>query len=490
MPRRARLFLISVLAMAVASTAVACEAGGSAPPQAAGPPGAPGSKPNIVLVLTDDLSMNLLPYLPHVQDMVKNGTSFANYTVTDSLCCPSRSSLFTGMLPHDTGVFTNGGKDGGYATFHGRGDDKSTYATSLRQAGYRTAMMGKYLNGYTPKSDGVPPGWNEWDVAGNGYPEFNYDLNENGTVKHYGKKPEDYLVDVMAGKAARFVTDSAAEHTPFVLELATFAPHSPYTPAPRDATAFPGLTAPRGPAFDSLPSSPPSWLASRTPLTDKEKQKIDKDFRKRAQAVQSVDKMIGTVQAALDKAGVRGNTDLVFTSDNGYHMGEYRLTPGKQTAFDTDVHVPLVVTGPGVKAGATVNQPAENIDLRPTFEALAGASTPAQVDGESLLPLLNGTTPPAWRSVGLVEHHGPDFDKTDPDKPTKNSGNPTTYEAIRSADYTYVEYADGAKEYYDRRTDPQELHNTAAQLPADKAQQLHDTLRAMTLCHGTQACRH
>ncbi|MDT8914485.1 sulfatase [Amycolatopsis sp. PS_44_ISF1] len=486
MSQRARLLLTAALVVALASTA-ACTAGSSAAPGSAGPP---GGKPNLVLVLTDDLSTNLLPYLPHVQDLAKTGTSFANYTVTDSLCCPSRSSLFTGMMPHDTGVFTNGGQDGGYGVFHGRGDDKSTYATSLQQAGYRTAMMGKYLNGYQPKTDGVPPGWNEWDVAGNGYGEFNYDLNENGTVKHYGKKPEDYLVDVMAGKAAQFVSGSAAAHTPFAIELATFAPHGPYTPAPRDADAFPGLTAPRGPAFDTLPSAAPSWLASRTPLTDAEKQSIDKDFRKRAQAVQSVDKMIGTVEDALDKAGVRGNTDLVFTSDNGYHMGEYRLTPGKQTAFDTDVHVPLVVSGPGVKSGATVSQPAENVDLRPTFEALAGAATPAEVDGESLVPLLNGTSPPAWRTVGLVEHHGPDFDQADPDKPTKHSGNPSTYEAIRSTTYTYVEYKDGTKEYYDRSTDPQELHNTAAQLPADKAQQLHDTLQAMISCHGATACRH
>ncbi|WP_103347785.1 sulfatase [Amycolatopsis sp. CA-128772] len=478
--------LIPALTVALASTAVACSVGSSAPSQ---PSGSAGSKPNIVLVLTDDLSMNLLQYLPHVQEMARTGTSFANYTVTDSLCCPSRSSLFTGMLPHDTGVFTNGGKDGGYAVFHGRGDDKSTYATSLQQAGYHTAMMGKYLNGYDPKTDAVPPGWNEWDVAGNAYGEFDYDLNENGTLKHYGKNPEDYLVDVMAGKAAQFVSTSAAAHAPFAIELATFAPHGPYTPAPRDADAFPGLTAPRGPAFDALPSAAPPWLASRTPLTDKEKTTIDKDFRKRAQAVQSVDKMIGTVQDALDQAGVRGSTDIVFTSDNGYHMGEYRLTPGKQTAFDTDVHVPLVITGPGVKAGVTVNQPAENIDLRPTFEALAGASTPTQVDGESLVPLLTGTTPQAWRTVGLIEHHGPDFDKADPDKPKKNSGNPSTYEAIRGVTYTYVEYTDGTKEYYDRRTDPQELHNTATQLAPDEAQRLHDTLQAMISCHGATACR-
>jgi arylsulfatase A-like enzyme len=487
MSHRTRVLLTSALAVVLMSTAAACTTGGSTSPR---PSGAAGGKPNIVLVLTDDLSMNLLQYLPHVQDMTRTGTTFADYTVTDSLCCPSRSSLFTGMLPHDTGVFTNSGQDGGYAAFHGRGDDKSTFATSLQQVGYRTAMMGKYLNGYDPKTDGVPPGWNEWDVAGNGYGEFDYDLNENGTVEHYGKAPQDYLVDVMAGKAAQFVGSSAGARTPFAIELATFAPHGPYTPAPRDADAFPGLTAPRGPAFDVLPSSAPPWLASRTPLTDGEKEQIDKAFRKRAQAVRSVDTMIGTVQAALDKAGVRDDTVIVFTSDNGYHMGEYRLTPGKQTAFDTDVHVPLVVTGPGVEAGATVDRPAENIDLRPTFEALAGARTPDQVDGESLVPLLNGATPQPWRTVGLVEHHGPDFDSTDPDKPKKNSGNPSTYEAIRGTTFTYVEYTDGTKEYYDRTQDPQELHNTAAELPPDTAKQLHETLRAMTSCHGATACRH
>ena len=112
------------------------------------------------------------------------------------------------------------------------------------------------------------------------------------------------------------------------------------------------------------------------------------------------------------------------------------------------------------------------------------------MDGESLVPLLTRAMPGAWRTAGLTEHHGPDFDKTDPDKPKENSGNPSTYEAIRSTTYTYIEYQDGTKEYYDRSKDPQELHNTAAQLPPDTAKQLHDTLQAMIACHGAAACRH
>lgn len=438
-------------------------------------------RPNIVFVLTDDLAMNLVPYMPQVQALARTGTTFADYTVTDSLCCPSRSSIFTGKFPHDTGVFTNG-DDGGFGVFHQR-DEGSTFATDLQQAGYRTAMMGKYLNGYLPKDEFVPPGWTEWDVAGNGYGEYDYNLLENGRIKHYAKTPSDYLTDVVSGKAQQFVTASAQAKKPFLIEVATFAPHAPYTPAEVDKSKFPGLTAPRTAAFDTLPTAAPAWLTGRAALTDQEKKAIDTDFRKRVQAVQAVDRMVGALRATLTTAGVAGNTLVVFSSDNGYHMGEHRLNPGKQTAFDTDVHVPLIVAGPGVPAGATVPQPAENIDLRPTFADLAGAPIPGDVNGRSLRPLLTGKPPGDWRTAALIEHHGPDGDPSDPDYPAKNSGNPPTYSAIRTVDHTYVEYADGTKEYYDRTTDPDQLHNTAAQLTAGQAAQLHRTLTTLTGCH-------
>ena len=483
---RSRFVLVAAAAAVVFGLATACTSGDA---ETSCRPVSLPAKPNVVFVLTDDLSMNLVQYMPHVQAMAKSGTSFANYTVTDSLCCPSRASTFTGKFPHDTGIFTNGGDDGGFTEFHKRDEEASTFATSLQKSGYHTAMMGKYLNGYEPTKDGVPTGWNEWDVAGSGYKEFDYDLNADGHVEHHAHAPADYLTDVVGGKASAFVTASASAHTPFMLEVATFAPHSPYTPAPQDENAFPGLKAPRGPSYDTLPENAPKWLASRKPLSDKEQRKIDDGFRKRAQAVQAVDRLIGGLQATLQKAGVADSTEIVFSSDNGYHMGEYRLTPGKMTAFDTDVNVPLVVSGPGVRAGQTVTSPAENIDLRPTFEALGHAATPSDVDGTSLVPLLTGAAPSGWRTTALVEHHGPDNDKADPDHPGKHSGNPTTYEAIRTTSYTYVEYADGTKEYYDRVTDPQELHNTAAGLPAQTVAQLHATVQAMAACHGSAACR-
>jgi len=492
--------LLCLIAVVVTVTVTGCTAGSSpsAPPPSAPPPSAasppPASRPNVVFVLTDDLSMNLVQYMPAVLALEKAGTTFSNYTVTDSLCCPSRSSIFSGKFPHNTGVFTNGGADGGFDVFRSRGEESATFATALQQVGYRTAMMGKYLNGYNPKDalggaqPYVPPGWNEWDVAGNGYPEFNYDLNQNSQVTRYGSAPGDYLTDVLSAKGSAFITASAAANTPFLLELATFAPHAPYTPAPQDANTFPGLQAPRGPAFDTLPSNPPPWLAGRAPLSAAETSKIDTDFRKRVQAVQSVDRMIANLEATLTKTGQASNTDIVFSSDNGYHMGEYRLNPGKMTAFDTDINVPLVAAGPGIKADNVVNAPVQNIDLAPTFEALGAAATPADVDGRSLAPMLAGQPDTGWRTAALVEHHGPDIDPTDPDRPGKNSGNPTSYQALRTTTYTYVEYTDGTKEYYDRSTDPGELNNTAATLPAATLAALHTDLAAMTSCRGQTAC--
>ena len=173
-------------------------------------------------------------------------------------------------------------------------------------------------------------------MAGNGYPEYNYDLNENHAVVHYGGSPADYLTDVVSGKGRSFIQNSVAAGKPFLLEIATFAPHGPFTPADEDLTDFPGLTAPRTPAFNKLPANAPSWLAGNGPLTTAEKTTIDTNFRKRAQAVQAVDRLIRDLRTQLTASGVADNTYLVFTSDNGFHMGEYRLTSGKQTAFGRD----------------------------------------------------------------------------------------------------------------------------------------------------------
>jgi arylsulfatase A-like enzyme len=324
-------------------------------------------------------------------------------------------------------------------------------------------------------------------VAGNGYPEFNYNLNQDGRIVRYGDKPSDYLTDVLSGLAVRFIKQPGG--TPFLIEIATFAPHAPYTPAPRDVDALPGLRAPHTPAFDAAPDAHAAkWLLAHTPLSSADTANIDRDFRKRAQSVLAVDKMIGELQAAVAAIGATSNTYFVFSSDNGYHMGEHRLLPGKMTAYDTDIRVPLIVTGPGVPVGVTIDAIAENVDLCSTFNELGGAATSANVDGRSLVSLMHGQQAPEWRTVALVEHRGPHNDRTDPDAPAARSGNPTTYEAIRARSSVYVEYDTGEKEYHDLVADPYELLNSFASLPAEQQTLLHATLDAVKACHDAKTC--
>jgi arylsulfatase A-like enzyme len=443
---------------------------------------------NVVFILTDDLSWNLVQYMPHVLDMQKRGTTFSHYYVTDSLCCPSRSSIFTGKFPHNTTVFTNSGANGGYQQFEKAGNATATFATLLGGAGYHVGMMGKYLNGYTPKVNMQDPGWTEWDVSGEGgYNEFGYDLNQNGTVKTYGNAPTAYMVDVLSGLGTTFVSSSASGR--FLLEIATFAPHAPYTPAPRYVGKF-NVMLPRTPPFDTRNTNPPTWLAEHPDLTTTDMQTLDTGFNLRVEAVQAVDDLIAALETAVTDAGVGANTYFVFSSDNGYHMGEHMLLAGKQTAFETDINVPLIVVGPGVPPGVTVDSIVENIDLCPTFAELAGAAAPAGADGHSLVALLHGQTVSDWRNVALIEHHGPDLETMDPSDPDNEdkSVQPNSYEAIRMTDSVYVEYQDGEKEYYDLATDPNELTNTASSLSTAQVQQFHGTITAIQTCQGASSC--
>jgi N-acetylglucosamine-6-sulfatase len=451
------------------------------------PPTPLAARPNIVFVLVDDLSKNLVPYMPNVLQLERDGTSFTNYTVTDSLCCPSRASILTGQYPHNTGIVKNHGSDGGFLLFRARGEEKSTFATDLRKAGYRTGFLGKYLNEYEPESGYVPPGWDHWVAGGNAYAHVDYALNENGAVKRYGSRPQDYLTDVLSAEAQKFIETSAGKK-PFLLEISTYNPHLPYPPAPRDAASFPGLTGPRGAAYGKVPKNAPAWLAPHPPLTAAQIAHMDKGFRKRVQSVQSIDRMLGELRATLTKTGIAENTIVVFSSDNGYHMGEYRLNPGKQTAFDTDVNVPLIAAGAGVRAGRSSPALVENVDLRPTFGSLAGARIPAEVDGRDITPLLGGMAPAQWRTGALIEHSDPATDPADPDYQKESENTPPSYHALRTEAFTWVEYVDGTREYYDRRSDPDQMLNLAGGLDPERVGALEEQLHALVTCAGA-SCR-
>ncbi|HMJ04444.1 MAG TPA: sulfatase-like hydrolase/transferase, partial [Conexibacter sp.] len=273
------------------------------------------------------------------------------------------------------------------------------------------------------------------------------------------------------------------------LNLWTFAPHSPATPAPQDRNRFATVTAPRDASFDEADMlDKPAWLRGHRPLAAREIERIDQTFRQRVRAVQAVDRMVGRLQRRLRAAGVARNTYVVFSSDNGFHQGQHRLAPGKLTAYDPDVRVPLVVSGPGVPAGRTVDAMTENTDLCPTFAELAGAPAPPTADGRSLVPLLRGEPVDDWRDAVLIEHRGNVSGVNDPDLPPAGSGNPPTYEALRSQDALYVEYADGERELYDLASDPFQLRNLAREAPPERLARFSGALAMMASCRGPGQC--
>jgi N-acetylglucosamine-6-sulfatase len=480
-----RRFRIAAGLVAVAAIVVVALWGGG-PGREPEPAAAAPKKPNVIFVLTDDLSWDLVRAMPNVQKLQRRGMTFTRYTVTDSLCCPSRSSIFTGRFPHNTGVFTNTGADGGYQVFKARGWEAQTFGAALQPLGYRTGFMGKYLNGYLPRM-GAVPGWTTWVGAGNAYGEFNYNLNEDGRIVHYAATPADYLTDVMAAKGSAFIDAAATAGQPFALEISTFAPHQPATPAPRDANLFPNAKAPRGGAFNRNNINPPKWLGRRSPLTAQQIATLDQLYRKRLQSIQAVDDLIGRLRATLKARGLLDDTYIVFSSDNGFHLGEHRLMQGKMTAFDTDIRLPLIVAGPGVPKNTTSTRLVQNVDLHPTFIALAGGKPGAGVDGRSIVPLLNGARVP-WRTAALIEHHGPDTSGADPDRPVPGGANPTSYEAIRLQNAVYVEYVNGDREYYRIDRDPDERVNVYGRLGAKERAALSARVKALASCRGGASC--
>lgn len=215
---------------------------------------------------------------------------------------------------------------------------------------------------------------------------------------------------------------------------------------------------------------------------------IDRDFRKRTQSVLAVDKMIADLHAALAAVGEADNTYVVFSSDNGYHMGEHRLMPGKMTAYDTDIHVPLIITDPGVPEGVTIDAIAENVDLHARFTEPAGVPAASSVDGRRLVPLLRGQTVADRRTGALIELRAPRKEPLDPDRPGPRGGNPTTHEAISSQTFLYVEYADGQKEYHSLVSDPDELRNAFSSLPPKDKAWLHATIETVRTCQDAASC--
>jgi N-acetylglucosamine-6-sulfatase len=425
------------------------------------PPGLKG-KPNIVLILADDQTLSEMGHMATVtSELVDKGMTFKNGFVVNPLCCPSRTSILTGKYSHSTHVYTNLPPFGGFSAF---GDqDRSTIATWLQKAGYDTGLIGKYLNGYN-KAPYVAPGWDTWQAfVRDQY--FDWTQSDRGRRLSFGKAAADYSTTVAGQDAVKFIT-SAPSDRPIFLYFAPKAPHVPATPEPKYAQSLLDLPPYRPPNFNEADvSDKPAWLQALPPLTPKQIKASDLFVRHQFEALLSVDDQVKNILDALQQSGRLSNTFIVYFSDNGLENGSHRLL-NKQVPYEEAIHVPLVIRyDPITGLHATTNDSfALNVDLAPTFAAVAGIDAPG-AEGKSLIPLLEGKDV-AWRTEFVIEH------EVEPHK----SGAPT-FCAVRTTRYTYVLYSGGAgEELYDLQTDPFELQNLAgrpdqatlqAQLKAD-----------------------
>ncbi len=498
----------------------------AAPETPAPPAGTPSeqtdARPNIVFVLTDDLDYASIEHMPQLKKLLTDqGTTLSNFLISMPLCCPSRATILRGQYGHNTQIMGNDLPFGGFVKFYELGEEESTCATWLQEAGYRTMLAGKYLNAFPDKSDlmHIPPGWTEWfsPMQGEAYTQFDYTLNENGQQVAYGNGPDEYGTDVYARRTLEFIQRSAQEGQPFFAHISVYAPHWPTTPAPRHANLFADAQAPRTPNFDEEDvSDKPSYIRNLPLLTEENISRIDEEWRQRLRSMQAVDEMIKSIVDMLEATGQLDNTYIFFTSDNGYHFGNHRQLLGKTAPYEEEIRVTMVVRGPGVPAGRTLEHLTGNIDLAPTWAGIAGIAPPDFVDGRSLLPLL-GDNPPAtseWRQCFLLEHapfelpgqsrlaskatNTPAGLLEPPDPEDEHSSGTLAaltsgteslpYRGVRTMRYVYVEYPTDEQELYDLEEDPYQLENIVARAEPRLVDELAARLQELAACSGGE-CR-
>jgi arylsulfatase A-like enzyme len=470
---------LALLALAAAVAAL----GGAARDQAVS---APAAKPNVVVIMTDDQTVESLRVMANVQRVLAaRGTTFTNSFVSYALCCPSRATYLTGQYPHNHGVLGNAAPNGGYYKL----DGSNTLPVWLQRAGYFTAHIGKYLNGYgTRNAREIPPGWNDWQgaVDPTTYRFYNYTVNENGTPKAYGTGPAMYQTDVFTEKALAVIRARAPQQQPFFLSLAYLAPHSggpretddpanigTPVPAPRHRNRFAAEALPQPPSFNEADmSDKPAAMRNRPLLGPARIAAVRESYQQRLESLLAVDEGVARIVAELERLGELDRTLIVFTADNGFFHGEHRVPQGKVLLYEPSIRVPLIVAGLDVRAGRRSAVPVSNVDLAPTIAAFAGATPLRRVDGRSLRPILRDPNV-GWGRDLLIEREP----------------GAATFAALHTPRFVYAEHGSGEKELYDLQVDPDQLVSRHADpgyaaVRTGLAQRLFDLRR----CAG-DACR-
>ena len=427
----------------------------------------PTTRPNVILILTDDMRWDELANMPNVRSLLMaHGVTFTRAFVSNSLCCPSRAGTLSGQFSSRNRVWNNDWTRrspwGGFRSFLPH--EHRTLAVWLHDAGYQTSLVGKYLNGYGEDSTplGPRPGWDNWEAFYGGTKYYDYQLNLNGTLSQYGESPDDYSTTVLENLATEYVQHAPID-SPFFLYFAPYAPHEPFLPAPAYADALPWCAAGTLPPGCYRPytspniaevnvSDKPTWV-QRLPLRGA---RWNPFRRHQEQQLLSVDDAVGALVAAVAARGQLSHTMFVFTSDNGLSGGSHRWI-GKKTPWEEAIRVPMVVRYDPLTAprAGTVDASAMllNADFAPSVLAATGVVRPAdyRFDGRSWLPLLRDA-PIHWRTAFPLEH-------------LSHAGvDPPSYCGVRTdgwgdlpGQWMFVRYIRGAEELYHLNADPYEL---------------------------------
>ena len=439
---------------------------------------------NVVMILVDDARVDDLATMPYVQQMIGNrGATFSQSYAPYPVCAPDRATLLTGQYAHNHGVLTNSPVEGGFAQFR----DTQTIATWLNPA-YETGFAGKYINGYglNGTKTYVPPGWDEWHASLS--PENYVDpaLNDNGVVSTY---TGGYLTDVLANKSVDFINTSSAGAEPFFLMASFPAPHNGTPAEAGDPVGYPtpNVGTRHAGEFETRPLDPAPAF-NEDPINDKPVKPalltqadiaaITELDQQRAESLLYVEDAVKRIIDTLTARGELQNTYIIFTSDNGFLLGEHRLT-GKGTPYEESIGVPLLIRGPTIPQGSVVRQQTGAMDIAPTILGMTGrtAAPGFVIDGVNALPMISN--PSLYANRPIVLEVGP----TQP-------GGAYAYHGIRTPEWKYVERLVRQRlELYDLVADPYELVNRSrpTRYDADEAR-MKALLDQYIYCAGA-ACR-
>ncbi|KAJ7268531.1 alkaline-phosphatase-like protein [Mycena rebaudengoi] len=443
--------------------------------------------PNIVFILTDDqdLLLDSLDYMPNVKELLTDkGAYYRRHYCTVSLCCPSRVSLLTGKAAHNTNVTSVQPPYGGYQKFVQEGLNSDYLPIWLQKAGYNTYYTGKLMNGHTIENYKAP------FVQGFTKSSFLLDpgmYNYLNSIWQTGTDapqifPKQHIQDLTNERAYALLDDAVQQDVPFFLTIAPVAPHaqfidnltnpplftdiSPPIPQEKFKNLFADAKVPRTPNFNPDVPSGGSWIKDLPELDEATLTYNDAFYVKRLQALTGVDEMVKGVVERLAASGILSSTYIVYTTDNGYHIGQHRLQPGKMCPVEEDHNIPLIIHGPGVPAGAVVESVTTHTDLAPTFLRLLGVDLRDDFDGVPI-PVSAREIAEARRDVAKSEQVNMEFWGLIVARNEGNSGSfapqNQTYKAIRvvGASYSlaYTVWCDNDHELYDLTTDPYQMNN-------------------------------